>query len=152
MYSKGPGRGGKHEWVSAVDNIGVTSYINIQAYLLLAGTPVVSSISCIPLACTTFLRVPPSHILLSLAEYQNDLHRQDVISPAASPVTLITLPPGAVMLLSRISDRRADLQRAVRDIASSITKKGASVTVEGEIVGEIADAVDDVAQTDGEDN
>ncbi|KAJ6528169.1 hypothetical protein B0H19DRAFT_1083694 [Mycena capillaripes] len=81
MYAKNT----NHDWVPSVDSVGAPSYIYVQTYRPLGGG-FFTSMSCEKLGCPTFLQIPRTHILFSLASFSG-IHRQEV-NPQLTFVTL----------------------------------------------------------------
>lgn len=121
MYSKSSARAANHDWVANVNNIGVASYINIQTFSpVYPGARMLSSVSCPSLRCATFLRVPPSHVILSLGAYTPNLVRQEIVG--ITPVTLVTLCQTSGALLDSVQMRQMEFQSAVQEVVSLVKK------------------------------
>lgn len=103
MYSQSSYRGAKHEWLPSIDSVGTPSYINIQVFRPFANN-IYSSLSCPTLHCSTFLRIPGTHILFSLASCTN-IMRQKISSANGHPVSLITLCQFSIGILDKLRVR-----------------------------------------------
>lgn len=135
MYSKSSARAANHDWVARLNNIGVASYINIQVYApLYPGAHLLSSVSCPSLRSATFLRVPPSHVILSLGAYTPNFVRQEVVG--ITPITLVTLCPISGALLELVQIRRLQFRSAVQEVLALISKAKKKVPSAEESEGE----------------
>ncbi|KAJ7723096.1 hypothetical protein DFH07DRAFT_759651, partial [Mycena maculata] len=114
MYSKNT----HHDWIPLAPSVGTPSYIYVQVYRQL-GASLFSSMASQRLACSAFLQIPRTHILLSLASFS--LGRQD-ITTSTSPVTLITLCQASLALFNAFHEQRNALHLAIKELA----KKGKS--------------------------
>ena len=90
MYSKGEGKGAKHEWIPSTDNIGVLSYLYIRVFAHFAGD-MFTSMTCQSLSSSSLIQIPRSHILLSLTSAMRAITFQQLNSSNGHPMTLVTL-------------------------------------------------------------
>ena len=93
-------KGAKHEWLPSTDSVGIPSYINIQVYRYLTQN-VFSSVACAILHCSTFLLIPATYILFSLASC-SQITRQD-LSTNGHPLILITFCSFSLSMFNTLS-------------------------------------------------
>ncbi|KAJ7508549.1 hypothetical protein B0H11DRAFT_2304702 [Mycena galericulata] len=116
MYSKNT----HHDWIPLATSIGTPSYIYIRVYRPFGGA-LFSSMSCPKLACSTFLQIPCTHILFSLASF-SQIQRQD-ITTANHPLTLVTLCQTSMALFEAFHKERNALQSALKELGKKSKSK-----------------------------
>lgn len=123
IYSKTGGRNSPHEWVSSLASIGEASYVYVQVYGFYPalGTAVLSSMSCPSLNCTTFLRIPPTHIIVSMASFTG-IQRQNITS-ASSAIRLIALCEGSGRLFAIIKDREKVFAGVITELCTLMRQR-----------------------------
>jgi hypothetical protein len=113
MYSKGNGKGAKHEWVPSINNLGLASYIYVRKFAPLAGHTLFTSLTCQELSSPSFLQIPRSHLLLSLASYSVSRAAQPIMANGSS-FSMVTLCPASSLLFSTISGHQDALYESVK--------------------------------------
>jgi hypothetical protein len=68
MYTKSSAKAAKHEWTSHAENLGDLSNIGLQVFMPIGGANF-TSIACAQLDCATFILLPASNIIFSLASF-----------------------------------------------------------------------------------
>jgi hypothetical protein len=91
MYSKGEGKGSKHEWIPSAPSVGVLSYIYVTVFKPFAGNNMFSSMTCPSLSSSTILQVPRTHVLFSLASSAPKISSQKLKTTDGHPFSLVTL-------------------------------------------------------------
>jgi hypothetical protein len=94
MYTKSGAKASKHEWAADTDKLGILSYVSAQLFVSIGGTHF-SSVACPKLDCATFLHLPATHILFSLAPF--DILTQPL--PLTTTAFITALGPGPYSLL-----------------------------------------------------
>ncbi|KAJ7461042.1 hypothetical protein FB451DRAFT_1371356 [Mycena latifolia] len=118
IYSKNT----HHDWIPFAPSVGTPSYIYVRVYRQFAGS-LFSSLSCQKLGTSTFLQIPRTHILFSLASFK--IQREDVLT-AAHPLTLLTLGKDSMVLFDAFHEDRNALHLAIAELAR--TSKSKKVT------------------------
>jgi len=127
MYTTSGARNAQHQWIASITSVSISSYVNIQVYRRFSGDTL-SSLSCGLLGCSTFLRIPRTHTLLSLASCT--IPRLDQATPAGQPYTLITPPSFAMETLKLLQTRAANILLMVKDLKKLVNGQ-TSVTEQG---------------------
>ena len=94
MYTKSGAKASKHKWTADADKLGTLSYMSTQLFVSIRGTHF-SSVACLKLDCATFLHLPVTHILFSLAPF--DILTQPL--PLTMMVFITALGPRLYSLL-----------------------------------------------------
>lgn len=114
MYSKTEARGSKHDWLPEATSTGAISYMIVQGYKLLHER-VYSSKLCDTLGSPTFLCIPRTHILLSLAPHTSAIHAQRIGS-----LDLITLCPSSAAVTKSLEESKTAITAAIKLLVRSI--------------------------------
>lgn len=109
MYTKNA----HHDWIPLANRVGTPSYVYIKVYRQIGGR-LFSSMSCQRLACSSFLQIPRTHILFSLASY-SEIQRQDV-PETSHPLTLVTLSEASLALFEAFHSRRNALNLSIKEL------------------------------------
>ncbi len=120
MYSKGEGKGSKHEWIPSAPSIGVLSYIYVRMFNPFAGNSMFSSITCPSLATSTILQVPRTHVLFSLASSAPNITSQELKTADGHPLSLITLDSYSVAIFEDFRQRSDELYIAVKALQQGV--------------------------------
>ncbi|KAI0067574.1 hypothetical protein BV25DRAFT_1876116 [Artomyces pyxidatus] len=120
MYTNSGARGAKHDWISSISSVGAPSYINVQVFRLSYGSTY-TSLSCSTLGCSTFLRIPRTHILFSLATAIS-LRKTGCSSDPAYPVSVVALDPFSEGIINILKDRVQAVSDAVAEVIRSSRK------------------------------
>lgn len=145
MYSKGEGKGSKHEWIPSAPSIGVLSYAYIRTFDAFAGKGMYSSLTCPSLSSSTILQIPRTHILLSLASSAPGITSQELETADGHPFSLTTLDTYSLSAFKAFRLRSNELYEALKAL-----KKGVRSGVVGDFVH--AEAVDvEALEVDSED-
>ncbi|KAF6742271.1 hypothetical protein DFP72DRAFT_1022703 [Ephemerocybe angulata] len=123
MYSRGNGKNAKHDWVPQIDNLGLASYIYVLKYIPMAGHSVFTALACPQLASPSFIQVPRTHLLFSLALYDS-IDRSQSISISGRRFGLITLCPNASSLFTALENRRHSLVQIVAEFKRLLAGNG----------------------------
>ncbi|KAG7095217.1 hypothetical protein E1B28_005992 [Marasmius oreades] len=123
MYSKGNYKGARHEDVSEVKNVGVLSYIYVRTYTLL-GHNTFTTMSCPQLNSETFLQIPRTHLLLSLASFS--INKQPL---ATSEFSIIILDSAATALHTQHSRSIIGIGQAVQHLVRAGRSRGSGVAL-----------------------
>ena len=91
MYTKSGAKGSKHEWAANTNKLGILSYVSTQLFTSIGGTHF-SSVTCPMLDCATFLHLPATHVLFSLAPF--DILTQPL--PLTTAAFITALGPGHI--------------------------------------------------------
>ncbi|KAH7917618.1 hypothetical protein BV22DRAFT_933203 [Leucogyrophana mollusca] len=113
MYTHSGGRGSKHEYVPSVHRIGIASYINVRVYRFSHGSTY-SSMSCLSLGCSAFLRVSPTHIIFSFGSVSSHLNIAALSSDAAHPLKMVTLCPWSASVMKTLREKTAAVSLSVK--------------------------------------
>ena len=143
MYSKGEGKGSKHEWIPSAPSIGVLSYVYMRTFKIFAGKGMFSSLTCPSLSSSTILQIPRTHILLSLASSAPNITSQELKTADGHPFSLITLDAYSVSAFEAFRLRSEELYEAVKAL-----QKG----VRSGTVGDFAETVVIDAEAPGSDS
>jgi hypothetical protein len=114
MYMKSGAKTSKHKWTANTDTLGILSYVSTQLFVSIGGTHF-SSVACQQLDCATFLHLPATHILFSLAPF--DILTQPL--PLTTSAFITALGPGPSSLLKTWQSQAleaADAVEALRGI------------------------------------
>lgn len=125
MYSQSYYRGAQHEAVTELKSSGLPSYVYIQVYAPFSGA-IMSSLSCPSLATTTFLQIPRTHILFSLASY--GMSWTEVTSADAHLFTMLTLGPETFAIFSTFLRHAHDFKTAVQVLKGLLSSRGSMAT------------------------
>ena len=120
MYSKGEGKGSKHEWIPSAPSIGVLSYIYARTFNVFAGNGMFSSMTCPSLSSSTILQVPRTHILFSLTSSVPNITSQELKTADGHPFSLITLDPFSVSAFEAFRQRSNELYKAVKALQKGV--------------------------------
>lgn len=118
MYTKGSYSGAKYESISEAHSVGLSSNVYVKVYASFAGA-IFTSIACPTLACATYLQIPRTHIVFSLASYP--IERQDITSADAHPFTMITLGSTTATLHQEFVRATNAVDASVRALQQLIT-------------------------------
>jgi hypothetical protein len=139
MYTTSGARNAPHQWIPSITSVGILSYINILVFRTFSGDTL-SSLSCTPLGCSSFLRVPRNRVLFSLASC--GISRSDNMTPAGQPYVLATLPPFAANILRLLQSRSAQIFLSIKEL-NVLMKVKETVTEEGEDIEKIGEGSED---------
>ncbi|KAH9933100.1 hypothetical protein B0H21DRAFT_835847 [Amylocystis lapponica] len=145
MYSKSDGRGMNHDWLPSTHSLGVPSYVNIQVYSALSGTTTYSSLACKELGSTTFLRIPRTHIIFSLASSAKSIKKGNLAMPDGTNFETVMLDLFSAGLMETLQGRATQIAQAVKDLKKLLTLKKTALPVpdsETNSEGEDDDALD----------
>jgi len=120
MYSKGEGKGSKHEWIPSTPSIGVLSYVYVRTFNVFAGNGMFSSMTCPSLSSSTILQIPRTHILFSLASSAPDITSQELKTMNGHPFSLLTLDKYSVSALEAFCQRSNELYKAVKILQKGV--------------------------------
>ncbi|KAJ7716106.1 hypothetical protein DFH07DRAFT_785479 [Mycena maculata] len=115
MYSKNT----NHDWIAQTTSVGTPLYIYVQVYRLVGGD-LFTSMACQSLGTSSFLQIPRTHLLFSLASFSK-IQRQDVASK--DPVTLVTLCADSLALYQAFHRARSALQVSIQELSKSAKSK-----------------------------
>ncbi|KAI0696274.1 hypothetical protein BC835DRAFT_878998 [Cytidiella melzeri] len=130
MYTKSEGRGSKHAWTASVDSVGTPSYIAVQIYSHFAGSTY-SANSCKKMDCPTFLNVPRTHVVLSLADYAKTITTGG-INVGTHEVDTVTLCAASARLHLALTLRHDDISKAIKQLCG-LCKRGAKAARHGSV-------------------
>lgn len=68
IYTNSGAKGANHEWTPSVDHLGSVSYVSLRMFAQLSRAKF-TSVVCAELDCSSFVHLPPTHILFSLATF-----------------------------------------------------------------------------------
>lgn len=117
MYSKST----NHDWIPLANSVGTPSYIYVQAYQPFGGA-MFSSMCYQKLSCSTFLQIPRTHILFSLASFPR-IQRQEVAGD--NPVLLVTLCKDSFELYEAFHRQRNALHLSIQELGKKAKSKNA---------------------------
>jgi hypothetical protein len=120
MYTTSAARNAQHQWVPSITSVGMPSYVNIQVYRAFSGDTF-SSLLCSSLGCNTYLRVPRTHLLFSLASCP--VSRTENQTPAGQSYVLITPSPFAVGKLKLLQVKVNEIYMLVRELKRMLKGK-----------------------------
>ena len=103
----------------SVQAVGAISYVSLQAYAPVGG-PSFSSIACRELDCATYLHLPASQILFSLATYHINLQQLPLSGPSSS---LVTLCPESWSLFKKWYSVGPEVAGAVHSLGLDVKKR-----------------------------
>ncbi|KAI0690476.1 hypothetical protein BC835DRAFT_1307880 [Cytidiella melzeri] len=112
LYTKNNSRASKHAWTHSVDSIGMPLYVAVQTYTVFTGSTY-SSNSCKSLDCPTFLNVPRTHVVFSLASFERTILTH-TISLGAQEIDTVTLCTESTQLLLTLTLRQDDLSKSIK--------------------------------------
>ncbi|KAI0060330.1 hypothetical protein BV25DRAFT_977826 [Artomyces pyxidatus] len=150
LYTHTGARGVMHEWAPAARSIGDPSYINVQVYRKMYGNTY-TSVSCQSLGCATFLRIPRTHFIFSLATASASITRKDVQTDAGHPFSFVTLCSFSSALVTSLSTRSADLSLAVLQLQDMMSSKGRTSAAEPEPASTVVPMEEDVHSENADD-
>ncbi|KAI0054490.1 hypothetical protein BV25DRAFT_1922630 [Artomyces pyxidatus] len=137
MYTNSGARGARHEWISSARSVGIPSYINIRVYRHSHGNSY-TSLACTSLGCATFLRIPRTHIIFSLATASHAFVRVDTRTDAGHPFGFVTLCAFSQGILKVLCDHRVAVSAAVRSLLELQKRKPGAKSVQAAAVGGLA--------------
>ncbi|KAG6915048.1 hypothetical protein DXG01_013714 [Tephrocybe rancida] len=149
MYTKANFRGAKHEAARELKSVGHASYIYIQLYTSFG--PYFTSLACQPLSSSTFLQIPRTHIIFSLAGYA--IAKQELRNADAHLVNLITLRNDALQVHSQLAAMLPDVNAAVQLLKGlTSTRKASPVMLPHTTAMDLPDAdqSDSSSESDGD--
>ncbi|KAJ7683601.1 hypothetical protein B0H17DRAFT_1137725 [Mycena rosella] len=111
-----------HDWIPAAMSVGTPSYVYASVYLPFAGATF-TSMFCPSLACGTFLRIPRTHILFSLASFAAAIQRQDLRTADGYPHALVTLCAKSQALYDTLRANQNSLFSAVVQLVQMVKSK-----------------------------
>jgi hypothetical protein len=152
MYSKGEGKGSKHEWIPAAQSIGVLSYVYVKIFKSFAGNNMFSSMTCPSLSSSTILQVPRTHVLFSLASSAPKIASQELKTTDGHPFSLITLDPYSTTIFEAFRQRSNELYIALKALQKGV-RSGMATDLELDttpILGPTADVADGTEEIDSE--
>ncbi|KAJ7077204.1 hypothetical protein C8R43DRAFT_1083442 [Mycena crocata] len=126
MYTKNT----NHDWIPQTTSVGTPSCVYVLVYKQVGG-PLFTSMSCATLACPTYLQIPRSHLLFSLASFTG-IDRQAITS-AGHPLTLLTLCADSFSLLLSLHERRQVLQGCVLDLSKKAKSKQVELVMDVDV-------------------
>ncbi|KAJ7433413.1 hypothetical protein FB451DRAFT_1380348 [Mycena latifolia] len=138
MYTKNT----MHDWIPAATSVGTPSYVYASVYLPFAGSTF-TSMSCPTLACSTFLQIPRTHILFSLASFAGTIHRQDLRTTDGFPHALVTLCPGSQSLFTTLRAYQTSLFFAILELVRAVKSKKVDDAAASTSTGMILDEEED---------
>lgn len=106
-------KNGLHKAVSQINSVGLPSNIFVQV-LAPFSTNIFTSLSCLPLSCSTYLKIQCTHIIFSFSSFS--INFQNVSTIDAHPFTMATLPPDAINILKSIQGLLPGLIKAVANL------------------------------------
>lgn len=89
MYTNSGAKGANHDYTPQISSVGAPSYVGAQVYVPAYGS-VFQSIACARLHAAMFMRVPRTHLIMSLARDRAAITTDDV-TKGSRPLTLCTL-------------------------------------------------------------
>ncbi|KAF6765255.1 hypothetical protein DFP72DRAFT_1059047 [Ephemerocybe angulata] len=121
-YTKGAGKHGSHKRMEKLENLGAASYIYVRKFASMAFDNLdFTSLDCPSLASPTYLQVPRTHVVFSLASFSRSITTQ-----AVRNLTLATLCPESSALFTFFLGHRDALYACVKELQRTI--KNASST------------------------
>jgi len=128
MYTNSGARRANHDWVPTVESVGAPSYIVVQAYCC-QFLQMYSTLACPKLDCVTFLCVPHSHILFSLASVNLQIQQSKVL-----PFEFVTLGKFPLDTLQFFEDNIHMVILSVKELSKShkMVVKSEVVTTHGD--------------------
>ena len=122
-YSKSAARSSKHCWVESSTSLGTLSYISVQVFTQFMGERYFSLSSCGSLSTATFIHVPPTHFLLSLAPLQNAIEVTEGLALGnITDFTVAVLCQNSSRLLNSIRARGQDVDRCVGQLCKDLKR------------------------------
>ncbi|KAF6742097.1 hypothetical protein DFP72DRAFT_1109656 [Ephemerocybe angulata] len=122
MYTKGAGKHGSHKRLAKLENLGAASYIYVRKFASMAFDNLdFTSLDCPSLASPTYLQVPRTHVVFSLASFSRSITTQTIRN-----LTLATLCPESSTLFTLFQGHRDALYACVKELQRTI--KNASST------------------------
>lgn len=118
MYAQGNYKGAKNEWLPSMDSIGVPSYINVQAYWTFTHN-IFSLLACLTLHCPTFLHIPATHMLFSLATC-SQITYQDLTTANGHPLILINLCSFLLGMFQTLSAQSGIIKTLVNNLIKQL--------------------------------
>ncbi|KAH9945584.1 hypothetical protein B0H21DRAFT_709290 [Amylocystis lapponica] len=100
-----------------------SNLLTVSVYGTFYGTTTYSSIACTELGSTTFLRIPRTHIIFSLASSSNSITAKSVVMPDGQTVEMVTLDSFSAELMKTLQDRKEQISQAVQDLCNLQKKK-----------------------------
>ncbi|KAH9935430.1 uncharacterized protein B0H18DRAFT_1082220 [Fomitopsis serialis] len=122
LYAKSDGRGAKHDWTASAHSIGAVSYVMVQVYTVLQGS-LYTSITQPQIQATTFLRIPRTHLIMSLSSFSGDITVQALQFGDASPMEFVALGARVSQLLRTLTNRKSDVCRAVKTLCQLLNPR-----------------------------
>ena len=119
-YTTSGARNAQHQWVPSITSVGVPLYVNIQVYRTFSGDTL-SNLSCLSLGCNTYLHVPRTHLLFSLASYS--ISHAEYQTPAGQTYILITPSSFAIDILKVLQVRVAKIDVLVKELKRMLKGK-----------------------------
>ncbi|KAF5370922.1 hypothetical protein D9615_009812 [Tricholomella constricta] len=129
IYSKGSGKGAKHEWVPQINNLGVASYVYVRKFVPLAGNTVFSALACQQLSSATFLQIPRTHLLFSLASHPIT-RAANTISVNSTDFDLVTLGNLPSTIFANFVERRDALHKGIKLLKCYLRDKAQPVSLD----------------------
>ncbi|KZV71006.1 hypothetical protein PENSPDRAFT_685015 [Peniophora sp. CONT] len=112
MYTNSGAKNASHDHIPTITSVGTPSYVYVQVFVWTYGN-VFSSIACPQLHTSTFMRVPRTHLIMSLAR-DRSLNSEKVIIPGSRPLVHITLGAWSFGVERYLRTREDDIVCAVR--------------------------------------
>jgi hypothetical protein len=120
IYTKGDTRTANHSWIPLAENIGTPSKVGVQIYTHFTGSTY-SSNTCKELDCSTFLHVPRTHIIFSLASFT--AITTSTIGVSSRTINAATLCDGSAQLFLMLQLKRQEIGLAVSMLTTLFKRK-----------------------------
>lgn len=121
MYTNSGARGAAHEWIDTITSVGEPSYIAVQAFRSSHSTTYTSAL-CSALGSATFLLIPRTHVLLSLAASAAAFRITSLSDDAAYPFQQhVTLDPTTHKTFNDLKGKLGDVAIAVRGARGKVS-------------------------------
>jgi len=120
MYTTSGARNAPHQWIPLITSVSIPSYLNVQVFRAFSGDTL-SSLSCTPLGCSSFLRVPRDRVFFSLASCV--ISRSENTTPAGQPYVLATLPPFAANILGLLQSKSLQVFLSIKELNILVKEK-----------------------------
>ncbi|KIK89784.1 hypothetical protein PAXRUDRAFT_152138, partial [Paxillus rubicundulus Ve08.2h10] len=125
LYTNSGARDMKHEWIKAVDKVGLPSYVMIRVFRPSHGLTY-SSLACPSLEVAAYMQIPATHVLFSFVASSALLTKPTL--GAAHHFELVTLCPLSAMIMRRLRERSLHVSACAR--ASQKSRKGSNLNAE----------------------
>lgn len=125
MYTKTDAKGAKHEWIASTDQLGALSNISLQVFSP-TGRGRFTSIACPDFGDSTFLHLPMTHIIFSLASFPIQVQPM----PFELASSLISLCPTSQALFVSWQSQAEPLEAAVNQLQGFLRLKGDGISTD----------------------